>query len=84
MQEATNLCPGYATWGIDGRRLLVKVPQGTPNGHKLKVRGLGMKDPRSETVGSLNIIINLTMPVIDNAEHIEALNKIKSEIKNGL
>ena len=69
---------------IDGRRLLVKVPQGTPNGHKLKMRGLGMKDPRSETVGSLNIIVNLIMPNIDNAEHIEALNKIKSEIKNGL
>jgi len=65
---------------IDGKKLLVKVPQGTPNGHKLKLRGLGMKDPRNDMFGSLNIIVNLTMPNITKQEHIDTLNKIKSEL----
>jgi len=65
---------------IDGKKLLVKVPQGTPNGHKLKLRGLGMKDPRNDMLGSLNIIVNLTMPNITKQEHIDTLNKIKSEL----
>jgi len=65
---------------IDGKKLLVKVPQGTPNGHKLKLRGLGMKDPRNDMFGSLNIIVNLTMPNITKKEHIDTLNKIKSEL----
>ena len=65
---------------IDGKKLLIKVPQGTPNGHKLKLRGLGMKDPRNDMFGSLNIIVNLTMPNITKQEHIDTLNKIKSEL----
>lgn len=65
---------------IDGKKLLVKVPQGTPNGHKLKLRGLGMKDPRNDMLGSLNIIVNLIMPNITKQEHIDTLNKIKSEL----
>ena len=39
-----------------------------------------MKDPRNDMFGSLNIIVNLTMPNITKQEHIDTLNKIKSEL----
>ena len=64
---------------IDDRLFSVKVPQGINPGHKLTLRGLGMTNPRTGKIGNLYVIVNFMMPDISKVEHIEALNKIKSE-----
>ena len=62
---------------IDGRKIKVKIPKGTQNGHKLRIRNFGMQDPSRGLMGNLYIICHLYVPDNLSDEVIELLNKIK-------
>jgi len=67
---------------IDNRKIKVKIPKGTQNGHKLRIRNYGMQDPRRGSIGNLYIICNLVVPDNLSDEVIAKLNTIKEQ--NGL
>ena len=68
---------------IDGKKLDVNIPIGSQNGNKLRMRNLGMVDPRNSLVGSLYIILELVTPVITDEDQLELLNKIRNRNTNG-
>ena len=46
-------------------------------GTKLKMNGLGIKDPQYGVLGNLFVIIELDVPTITNPQDKETLNSIK-------
>jgi DnaJ-class molecular chaperone len=68
---------------IDGKQLEVKVPLGSQNGTRLRMRNLGMTDPRNGLIGSLFVILELKTPVITDEEQLEVLNNIRNRNKDG-
>ncbi|MGC8828847.1 MAG: DnaJ C-terminal domain-containing protein [Verrucomicrobiia bacterium] len=47
---------------LDGNCINVKVPQGTNNGQKLRVRGYGLPDARTKDRGDLYVVVNVKLP----------------------
>tara|TARA_B100000085_G_C18546301_1_gene514028 strand:- start:1387 stop:2211 length:825 start_codon:yes stop_codon:yes gene_type:complete len=64
---------------IDGKMYELKIPPGAEPGQRLKMSGLGMKDPARGYLGDLYVLIELDVPTITNKEDIETLNKIKEK-----
>ena len=66
---------------ISGKKLSVKVPQGTQQGSRLRLSNQGMPYPGApEVFGSLYVIINIDVPHIKDPKHIDMLNSINKEI----
>jgi len=65
-----------------GRTIKVKIPAGTQQGAKLKLRTYGIQDPHTGFPGDMLVKVNLFTPLIDNPDHLQALNKIKDEVIN--
>jgi len=68
---------------VDGKQLDVNVPMGSQNGQRLRMRNLGMVDPRNSLVGSLYIILELVTPVITDEEQLKLLNKMRNRNTDG-
>ena len=67
---------------ISGKKLSVKIPAGTQQDSRLRMRNLGMPNPASSNVhGNLYVIVNIQTPVIHKQEHIDLLNTLNKEIK---
>jgi DnaJ-class molecular chaperone len=62
---------------VDGKKYELKIPAGSEPGNRLKMSGLGMKDPARGYLGDLYILIELDVPIITDKNDIETLNKIK-------
>ena len=62
---------------VDGKKYELNVPAGTSHGTKLKMNGLGIKDPQYGVLGNLFVIIELDVPTITNPQDKETLNSIK-------
>lgn len=67
---------------FSGRTIRVKIPAGTQQGAKLKLKAYGIKDPYTGFPGDMLVRVNLFTPLINNPEHLEVLNKIKDEVIN--
>ena len=66
---------------VSGKKLSVKVPQGTQQGSKLRLSNQGMPYPGApEVFGSLYVIVNIDVPHIKDPKHIDMLNSINKEI----
>ena len=66
---------------VSGKKLSVKVPQGTQQGSKLRLSNQGMPYPGApEVFGSLFVIVNIDVPHIKDPKHIDMLNSINKEI----
>jgi curved DNA-binding protein len=66
---------------ISGRAIKAKIPAGTQPGSKLRIKGYGMPDPVSKNIGDLYAIIQIVIPKITDAMHINQLNNIHKEAK---
>lgn len=65
---------------FSGKLLKVKVPSGTQHGARLRLPGYGMPNPSTRKLGDLYINVNIVVPNITNAQHIEKLNRIIDEV----
>jgi|TARA_R110000772_G_scaffold217249_5_gene327685 DnaJ-class molecular chaperone len=68
---------------VDGKKYELRVPSGTQQGTRLKMKGLGMKMPNYGVVGDLYIIIEVDVPNITDEKDKELLNKIKQRSNYG-
>jgi len=48
--------------------ITIKVPQGTKNGQKFRVKGKGVKDRKTTLFGNLYLTANITLPNIDDLD----------------
>lgn len=64
---------------IDGKRLTVKIPQGTNNGHKFRFRGYGMPIYGSSKFGDMIITIDVEMPSSLNTNERALLAQLRNE-----
>lgn len=65
-----------------GKQLQVKIPMGTQHGQKLRMSGGGMPNPQTGMPGDLYIVVHVSVPSITDPQHVEWLNKIKTEVSN--
>ena len=68
--------------GLDGD-LDVKIPPGTANGRKLRLRGRGLPRPKSDQRGDLYVVADIQMPPQANADEKELWEQLsrKSSFK---
>lgn len=62
---------------VDGRKIEVKVPAGTQNGHRLRIKGEGMPRLRSTVKGDLWIEIRVETPVNLTSRQKELLEEFR-------
>jgi curved DNA-binding protein len=62
--------------GVDGGELDVKIPAGTNNGQRLRLRGRGLPKPKSTERGDLYVVAELEMPKQISAEEKELWEKL--------
>ena len=62
---------------INGKTYSVKIPAGTQEQERIRLKGLGMKHPSNGTTGSLHAIVNIEVPTLPQEEIIKLLNKIR-------
>lgn len=65
-----------------GKQLQVKIPAGSQPGQKLRMSGGGMPNPQTGMPGDLYIVLHVVVPSISDPQHVEWLNKIKSEVSS--
>jgi curved DNA-binding protein len=63
--------------GLDGD-LDVKIPPGTANGRKLRLRGRGLPRPKSDERGDLYIVAEIEMPASVSASEHELWEQLKN------
>lgn len=63
-----------------GRQMQVKIPPGSQPGQKLRMSGGGMPNPQTQKPGDLYIVLDINVPSITDPQHVEWLNKIKTEV----
>lgn len=64
---------------INNKKLTVKIPQGTNNGHKLRFRGYGMPSYGNNRQGDMIVLIEVKMPSKLNESEIKLLEQLKVE-----
>ena len=64
---------------IDGKKLTVKIPQGTNNGHKFRFKGYGMPVYNTDRVGDMIVNIEIIMPNKLNNSEKALLTQLKQE-----
>jgi len=62
---------------IDGKRLNLKIPAGTQNGSKMKLKGYGMPSMNGSGMGDAYVKINITVPKTLNSEQKTLIEKLK-------
>ncbi|RKS06239.1 molecular chaperone DnaJ [Nocardiopsis sp. Huas11] len=62
---------------LNGFPVTVKIPQGTQNGHKLRVRGKGATR-KDGTLGDMLVTVEVTVPKTLNGDAREALEKFRA------
>ena len=65
---------------VDGRKLELKIPAGTQNGHRLKIKNEGMPRLRSTQKGDLWVEIYVEIPVNLNAHQKELLEEFRATL----
>lgn len=68
--------------GIDGEKVLIKIPEGTQTGSKLRIKGEGMRIMDSERRGDLFVILNVETPTNLTAKQKELLEEFRSLSKD--
>jgi curved DNA-binding protein len=64
--------------GLDGD-LDVKIPPGTANGRKLRLRGRGLPKPKSEERGDLYVVADVQLPTKISAEEKELWEQLSQK-----
>jgi molecular chaperone DnaJ len=64
---------------IDKKKLTVKIPQGTNNGHKLRFRGYGMPIYGSNNMGDMIVVVEVEMPSSLNNKEMALLEQLRQE-----
>ena len=64
---------------IDKKKLTVKIPRGTTNGHKLRFKGYGMPVYGSNRVGDMIVVVKVKMPSNLSNKEIALLEQLKQE-----
>lgn len=65
-----------------GEAVKIKIPAGTQSGVKLRLRGKGVRDPKTGNVGDQYVICNVQTPTNLTAEQKELFTKLsKTELK---
>lgn len=62
---------------INNKQYKLKVPAGCQQGQKIKMKGLGMPDPRTSIAGDLIAIAHIEVPTIHDEEVMKVLNTIR-------
>jgi molecular chaperone DnaJ len=62
---------------INDKQYKLKVPAGCQQGQKIKMKGLGMPDPRTSIAGDLIAIAHIEGPTIHDEEVMKVLNTIR-------
>lgn len=68
--------------GIDGEKVLIKIPEGTQTGSKLRIRGEGMRIMDTERRGDLFVILNVETPTNLTARQKELLEEFRTLSKD--
>ncbi len=63
---------------VDGRKIEVKIPAGTQNGHRLRIKGEGMPRLRSTTKGDLWVEIKVETPINLTARQKELMEEFRA------
>lgn len=63
-----------------GKHIKVKIPAGSQHGHKLRMTGWGMSVPMSQTRGNLYIVLNISVPNIQDTEALQQLTEIRQKV----
>lgn len=66
---------------VEGKLLRVSIPEGTPTGHQLRLRGKGMKVLRSESRGDMFVQIFVETPVNLTKKQKELLKEFSGDEK---
>ena len=66
---------------VEGKLLRVSIPEGTPTGHQLRLRGKGMKVLRSESRGDMFVQIFVETPVNLTKKQKELLKEFTGDDK---
>ena len=66
---------------IEGKLVRVTIPEGTPTGHQLRLRGKGMKVLRSESRGDMFVQIFVETPVNLTKKQKELLKEFSGDDK---
>ena len=64
---------------IDKKKLTVKIPQGTNNGHKFRFKGYGMPIYGSNRNGDMIVAVEVKMPSSLNNKEIALLGQLRQE-----
>ena len=67
---------------IDGTWTKLKVPEGTQNSDKLRMKGKGMTEVNSDRRGDMYVNVTVEIPVRLTKKQIELLTKFEEESKN--
>jgi len=62
---------------INGKIYSLKIPAGTQEQEKIRLKGLGMSNPTNHVEGSLYAVVNIEVPTLLQEETIKLLNKIR-------
>jgi len=65
---------------ISGKKYKVEIPAGVQPANNVRLKGLGMPNPNNNTVGNLNVMIEVTVPTITDKDDIEILNKLRGKL----
>ena len=63
---------------VDGRKIELKIPSGTQNGHRLRIKGEGMPRLRSTSKGDLWVEIKVETPINLTARQKELMEEFRS------
>lgn len=66
---------------INGKKYNVKIPGGSQDGQRTRLKGLGMVNPKTQVSGNLYVVVKVSVPTIKDQEIIKLLNTIKETRK---
>lgn len=67
---------------INGKKYRLKIPAGSEQGSRIKMKGLGMPNPRSHMAGNLFVLVHINVPTIHDKEILKVLNTIREKRGN--
>ena len=59
--------------------IAIKIPANTKNGQKIRLKGYGVKNRKSEIYGDMYLIINVILPSIDELD-LELKNMLENRL----
>jgi len=65
---------------LTGKKYNVTIPAGIQSNEKIRLKGMGMNNPRNDVVGHLYVVVTVNIPKITDQSDIETLNNIRNKL----